>query len=410
MKVICILVATLINSVFGAVVNNSITLPTNECGYSNVVYNDSLSQFNPDDTVKFYNFESEASNCGPQNTTLGCVHLQHMTGPFSIFGYNPYTIWYYPYPINNSYTMNLFYNYNGGSTVMIGAVPCDDQLYMLGLTKCAFNQQLFSYQFYKYYLFDFFIKCSYNGTTMSLKIDESSDTCVGFERSESRERSERREHEKCIINHNIATLVDFQDWVPVPFDYAYDISDFGVYTSSTVELPTITLTTATVTQNVTETATTILNITESTTVTETMSGANATATVTETQSGVNATATVTETLSGANATATVTETTSATITEIIGGVNTTVTETIGGSGLTVTETMSATITETVGGSGLTVTETTSATVTETVGLTITETVSDSALTVTESATVTETLTITETNTTTSTNTSTTTTI
>lgn len=398
MKVICILVATLINSVFGAVVNNSITLPTNECGYSNVVYNDSLSQFNPDDTVKFYNFESDASNCGPQNTTLGCVHLQHMTGPFSIFGYNPYIIWYYPYPINNSYTMNLFYNYNGGSTVMVGAVPCDDQLYMLGLTKCAFNQQLFSYQFYKYYLFDFFIKCSYNGTTMSLKIDESSDTCVGFD-----------EHEKCIINHNIATLVDFQDWIPVPFDYAYDISDFGVYTSSTVELPTITLTTATVTQNVTETATTILNITESTTVTETQSGVNATATVTETLSGVNAT--VTETLSGANAT--VTETTSATITEIVGGVNTTVTETIGGSGLTVTETMSATITETVAGSGLSVTETVSATVTETVGgsaLTITETVSGSALTVTESATVTETLTITETNTTTSTNTSTTTTI
>ena len=335
---IYILFATLFNSVYSAVVNNSITLPTNECGYNNVVYNDSLSTFNADDTVKFYNFETDASNCGPQNTTLGCVHLQHMTGPFSIFGYNPYTIWYYPYPINESYTMNLFYNYNGGSTVMIGAVPCDGQLYMLGLTKCAFNQQIFSYQFYKYYLFDFFIRCSYNGTTMSLKIDESADTCVGFD-----------EHEKCIVNHNIATLVDFQDWVPIPFDYAYDTSDFGVYTTSTVELPTITLTTATVTLNVTETATTILNVTESATVTETIGGVNLTATVTETLSGASLTATVTETLSSVNATATVTE--------------------------------SATVTETVGGSVLTITETTSATITE-------------------SATVTETLTITETNTTT----------
>lgn len=351
---IYILFATLFNSAYSAVVSNSITLPTNECGYNNVVYNDSLSTFNSDDTVKFYNFETDASNCGPQNTTLGCVHLQHMTGPFSMFGYNPYTIWYYPYPLGDNYTMNLFYNYNGGSTVMIGAVPCDDQLYMLGLTKCAFNQQIFSYQFYKYYLFDFFIKCSYNGTTMSLKIDESADTCVGFD-----------EHEKCIVNHNIATLVDFQDWVPIPFDYAYDTSDFGIYTTSTVELPTITLTTATITLNVTETATTILNVTES-------------ATVTETVGGVNITATVTETLSGASLTATVTE--SGTVTETLSGASPTVTETLSGVSLTATVTESATVTETLSASTLTITETTSATITE-------------------SATVTETLTITETNTT-----------
>ena len=387
---IYILFATLFSSVYSAVVNNSITLPTNECGYSNVIYNDSLSTFNSDDTVKFYNFETDASNCGPpvDNQTLGCVHLQHMTGPFSMFGYNPYTIWYYPYPINESYTMNLFYNYNGGSTVMIGAVPCDGQLYMLGLTKCAFNQHIFSYQFYKYYLFYFFIRCSYNGTTMNLKIDESADTCVGFD-----------EHEKCIVNHNIATLVDFQDWVPIPFDYAYDTSDFGIYTTSTVELPTVTLTTATITQNVTETATTILNVTESATVTETVGGTNATATITETIGGVNAT--VTETLSGTNATATITETigganATATVTE-----SATITETIGGTNATATVTESATITETLSASVLTITE--SATITETAGggiLTITETTS---------ATITETLTITETNTT-STNTTTSTTM
>lgn len=231
MKIIYILFATFINSVYSMAINNSITLPTNECGYSNIIYNNSLYQFNQDDTVQFYNFDA-LTNCGPQNTTQGCVHLQHMTGPFSVFGYNPYTIWYYPQIVNDSYSMNLFYNYNGGSTIMVGSVPCDGQLYMLGLTKCAFNQQLFSFQFYKYYLFDFYVQCSYNGTTMALKIDESSDTCVGFD-----------EHQKCIINHNSNTLVNFQDWIPTPFDYNFDTSDFGVYTSSTTEdLPTITVT------------------------------------------------------------------------------------------------------------------------------------------------------------------------
>lgn len=347
MKVISILLAALvgrISLVSGMVVNNSVTLSTNECGYTNIVYNDSLSTFNSDDNVEFFDFYSKnsdiTSNCGVPdgNNTLGCIHLQHMTGPFSMFGYAPYTIWYYPYPINNSYTMNLFYNYNGGSTVMVGAVPCDDQLYMLGLTKCAFNQQLFSYQFYKYYLFDFYIRCSFNGTTMGLKIDETADTCVGFD-----------EHEKCLVNHDAVTLVDFKDWVPIPFDYVYDTSDFGVYTTSTstTELPTVTVTE---TLNVTETGlvntiTEIINVTETGVV-------NATETVTET-GVVNATVTITLNATETGA-VTITETVNATVTETGLGEYTTVTVTETGLGgdttLTVTETGS-------GDSTVTVTET-----------------------------------------------------
>jgi hypothetical protein len=342
MKVTKILLAALvgrISLVSGMVVNNSVALPTNECGYSNIVYNDSLSTFNSDDTVEFFDFYSKntdiVSNCGVpvDNATIGCVHLQHMTGPFSMFGYAPYTIWYYPYPINNSYTMNLFYNYNGGSTIMVGAVPCDDQLYMLGLTKCAFNQQLFSYQFYKYYLFNFYVKCSFNGTTMSLKIDETADTCVGFEHTQSSERKRVIEEvtgtietPKCIVNHDIVTLVDFQDWVPIPFDYVYDTSDFGVYTTSTTptELPTETVTetvnvtlTETETVNVTLTETGLVNATTTFTVTETGTSnatitetglGNATITITETGLGNEATVTITETGLGNEATVTITET------------------------------------------------------------------------------------------------------
>ena len=350
MKAFYVLFATLFGSVYSMVVNNSITFSTNECGYSNIIYNNSLSDLNPTDNVVFYNFQSDASNCGPQNTTLGCVHLQHMTGPFSMFGYTPYTIWYYPYPINNSYTMNLFYNYNGGSTIMIGAVPCNDNLYMLGLTNCAFNQQLFSYQFYKYYLFNFYIQCGYNGTTMSLKIDESADTCVGFDTNQ-----------KCIVNHNQMNLVDFQDWVPVPFDYSYDTSDYGVYTTSTVDAPTETVN-VTVFQNVT--------VTENITVTAT----GVTLTVTETGSS-GATLTVTETGSSGT-TLTVTETGSS-------GATLTVTET-GSSGATLT------VTETGSGATLTVTETGSS------GATLTVTETGSIVTVTDTATVTETTTVTNT--------------
>jgi hypothetical protein len=226
-----------------------------------------------------------------------------MTGPFSIFGYNPYTIWYYPYPVNDSFVMNLFYKFEDGDTIMLGSVPCDGNSYQLGLTNCAFSKQLFSYQFYKYFRFEFFANCTFNGTTMGFALDESVDTCVGFD-----------DYQKCIVNHNSINLVNFQDWEPVPFNYSHDTSNFGVYPTTTLStiVPTITETqsvtltiniTVTETQNITQTET--QNITQTETQNMTQTGLQDVVTITETGSpGL----TITETQSGSQETVTITET------------------------------------------------------------------------------------------------------
>jgi hypothetical protein len=253
-----------------------------------------------------------------------------MTGPFSIFGYNPYTIWYYPYPVNDSFVMNLFYKFEDGDTIMLGSVPCDGNSYQLGLTNCAFNKQLFSYQFYKYFRFDFFANCTFNGTTMGFALDENVDTCVGFD-----------DYQKCIVNHNSINLVNFQDWEPVPFNYSHDTSNFGVYPTTTLStiVPTITETlnvTLTINVTVTETqnVTLTINVTENVTqtglqdvvsITETGSPG---LTITETQSGSQETVTITETGSQEPITITVTETETTTTDSIETTLTTETSETI----------------------------------------------------------------------------------
>jgi hypothetical protein len=354
------LLTTLFTHVYSMVVNN-ITFPTSECGYNTIVYNDSLSNFNMDDNVWFYNTNSVESNCGPQNTTLGCVHLQYMTGPFSIFGYNPYTIWYYPYPVNDSFVMNLFYKFEDGDTIMLGSVPCDGNSYQLGLTNCAFNKQLFSYQFYKYFRFDFFANCTFNGTTMGFVLDESVDTCVGFD-----------DYQKCIVNHNSINLVNFQDWEPVPFNYSHDTSNFGVYPTTTLStiVPTITETqsvtltiniTVTETQNITQTET--QNITQTETQNITQTGLQDVVTITETGSpGL----TITETQSGSLETVTVTITETGepglTITETQSGLQVTITETGSQEPITITVTVTESETTTTDSIETTLTTETSETI------------------------------------------------
>lgn len=179
----------------------TVTLPQNNCGYSNVEFDTSLnSQFASNDTVWF--FESTLpSNCGPQNTEQGCVTEMYMTGPYSFLGYVPYAVNYYFTQVGSTTMVSLYYNYNNSATHMIASVPCNGvQDYSITLSKCMFTEELYQYQFFTQYLFNFYLSCSYDRRSglVDFNLDQESLTCIGGP--------------ECNYIRNRFNLVNFNSW------------------------------------------------------------------------------------------------------------------------------------------------------------------------------------------------------
>lgn len=180
--------------------NFPVTLPQNNCGYSNVDFNTSLNnQLASNDTVWFYD-TNLPSNCGPQEDNLGCVSEMYMTGPYSFLGYVPYTVWYYFNQIGSNTMVNLYYNYNNSATHMIASVPCNVDNYPITISKCMFSEELYQYQFFTVYQFNFYLTCNYDtrNAQVYFNLDQESLTCGGGS--------------DCKIVRNRFNLVNFNNW------------------------------------------------------------------------------------------------------------------------------------------------------------------------------------------------------
>jgi hypothetical protein len=160
----------------------TVTLPQNNCGYSDIDFDTSLnSQIASNDTVWFFE-SSLPSNCGPQNTEQGCVTEMYMTGPYSFLGYVPYAVNYYFTQVGSTTMVSLYYNYNNSATHTIASVPCNGvQDYSITLNKCMFSEELYHYQFFTQYLFNFYLSCSYDRRSglVDFNLDQESLTCTG---------------------------------------------------------------------------------------------------------------------------------------------------------------------------------------------------------------------------------------
>lgn len=178
----------------------TVTLPQNDCGYNNVDFDPSYnSQITSNDTVWF--FESNLpSNCGPQTTEQGCVTEMYMTGPYDFLGYVPYTVNYYFSFIGSTPMVSLYYNYNNSATHMIASVPCDVDNYEITLSKCMFSEDLYHYQFFTHYQFNFYLTCSYDRWSglVGFNLDQESLTCIGGP--------------ECNYIRNRFNLVNFDNW------------------------------------------------------------------------------------------------------------------------------------------------------------------------------------------------------
>lgn len=179
----------------------TVTLPQNNCGYSNVNFDPSYNEnIASNDTVWFYE-TTLPSNCGPQTTELGCVSEMYMTGPYSFLGQVPYAVNYYFNQVGSTTMVSLYYNYNNSATHMIASVPCNGiQDYSITLSKCMFNEELYQYQFFTHYKFNFYLSCSYDCNTglVDFNLDQESETCVGGY--------------ECEPTRNRFNLVNFNDW------------------------------------------------------------------------------------------------------------------------------------------------------------------------------------------------------
>ena len=179
----------------------TVSLPQNNCGYSNVDFDTSLnSQFASNDTVWFFD-TNLPSNCGPQESELGCVSEMYMTGPYSFLGYVPYSVNYYFTQVGSDTLVSLYYNYNNSATHLVGTVPCNGvKDYQFTLSKCMFNEQLYNYQFYTQYKFNFYLSCSYDDSNnqVNFNLDQESLTCVGGP--------------QCNFVRNRFNLVNFKCW------------------------------------------------------------------------------------------------------------------------------------------------------------------------------------------------------
>lgn len=182
----------------------TVVLPQNNCGYTDVKFDTSLNgNLQDNDTIWFYN-TLLPSNCGPQDTDLGCVSEMYMTGPYSVLGHVPYTVWYYFRNVGSTTLVDLYYNYNNSATHLVGSVPCDGvQDYQMTLSPCMFNEQLYSYQFYTQYKFNFYLSCSVDdNNNVKFNIDQESLTCLGGV----------DDYGNCNIAKNRFNLVNFDNW------------------------------------------------------------------------------------------------------------------------------------------------------------------------------------------------------
>ena len=178
----------------------TVTLPQNNCGYSNVEFDPSYNnQIASNDTVWFFE-SSLPSNCGPQTTEQGCVTEMFMTGPYAFLGYVPYSVNYYFSFIGSTPVVGLYYNYNNSATHLIASVPCNTDNYQITLSKCMFTEQLYHYQFFTHYQFNFYLTCSYDRRSglVDFNLDQESLTCVGGP--------------ECNYIRNRFNLVNFNDW------------------------------------------------------------------------------------------------------------------------------------------------------------------------------------------------------
>ena len=208
--------------------NYSTVIPQNNCGYSNTVFDTSLNTFASNDTVWFYYGDSD-SNCGAPNGN-SCNGYMYMTGNYGEhFGYVPYSVWYTFKNVADTWFITLRFNYNNGQTSIVDTVACDGYEHLSTLNRCMFDENLYSFEFYNFYQFDFFTRCSYDTDldTMAFTLDQQSRTCVGDGN----------------VNTNRFQLATFQDWCPTDTVVITDESEFCpgcVQTTTTEVVPTST--------------------------------------------------------------------------------------------------------------------------------------------------------------------------
>lgn len=182
----------------------TVVLPQNNCGYTDVQFNTSLNgNLESNDTIWFYDTRLP-SNCGPQDSELGCVSEMYMTGPYSELGFVPYTVWYYFTNVGSTTLVNLYYNYNNSATHLVGVVPCDNvEDYLMTLSPCMFSQMFYSYKFFTQYKFNFYLSCSKDeNNNVHFNLDQESLTCLGGV----------DEYGNCNIAKNRFNLVNFDNW------------------------------------------------------------------------------------------------------------------------------------------------------------------------------------------------------
>lgn len=182
----------------------TVSLPQNNCGYTDVQFNTSLNgNLGSNDTIWFYE-TLLPSNCGPQDSDLGCVSEMFMTGPYSELGFVPYTVWYYFTQVGRTTLVNLYYNYNNSATHLVGSVPCDNvEDYLMTLSPCMFNEMLYTYEFFTQYKFNFYLSCSLDkNNNVHFNLDQESLTCIGGV----------DENGNCDIVKNRFNLVNFDNW------------------------------------------------------------------------------------------------------------------------------------------------------------------------------------------------------
>lgn len=222
------------------------TIPQYNCGYSNVEFDTSLNTFANNDTVWFYGDDN--SNCGVPSNGKPCTGFMYFTGNYGDnFGYMPYSVWYTFKVQEGNWMVTLYYNYNEGQTSIVDNVVCNGNEYKSTLTRCMFNEELYSYEFFKYYQFNFYTSCTYDldTDTMNFNLDQESRTCVGKDGT---------------TNDNRFTLAHFEDWCPKE---SFVVSDDEDFCPNCVPKPTTVTETATAT--VTNTATSTETVTNTVT-------------------------------------------------------------------------------------------------------------------------------------------------
>lgn len=224
------------------------TIPQYNCGYSNVDFDTSLNTFAKNDTVWFYGDDS--SNCKTPNGQP-CTGYMYMTGNYGdYFGYMPYSVWYtFKQQQSGDWMVTLRYNYNQGQTSVVDSVICDGNEYKSSLNRCMFNEELYSYEFFKYYQFNFYTTCTYNPDTdtMYFNLDQESRTCVSKDGT---------------TNDNRFTLANFDDWCPKD---SFVVSDENDFCPNCEPKPTTVTETATVTNTATQTETVTNTVTSTST-------------------------------------------------------------------------------------------------------------------------------------------------